>query len=139
MQKAVLVHDGKLLMLRRSESDVRRPLEWDLPGGIREPNEGLIESLKREVREECGLESKDLTPVYTKTELREWIDKQTNQKHIMNVVYIFYIGHTDSEDVNLSEEHIEFQWEELEMALPQFKYNLHKELLGYIAEKQLLK
>ena len=55
-QKAILIRDdGKILALRRSKTCPRRPLTWDLPGGIVEYGEDLRVSIEREVHEETGL------------------------------------------------------------------------------------
>ncbi len=51
---AVVTRNGRALLVRRA----RPPFEgyWDLPGGFIEPDEDPIAAVKREVREETGLE-----------------------------------------------------------------------------------
>ena len=58
LQKAVVFHpDGaRFLALKRSASDPKRPLTWDLPGGNVEYGEQHDHALRREMREETGLE-----------------------------------------------------------------------------------
>ena len=51
---AVIVVDGSLLLMRRKNSPARG--EWWLPGGRIHRGESLEETLRREVREETGLE-----------------------------------------------------------------------------------
>jgi 8-oxo-dGTP diphosphatase len=48
--KGVLVHEGRVLLLLNGRG------EWDLPGGRPDPGEDHRAALKREVREEAGLE-----------------------------------------------------------------------------------
>jgi 8-oxo-dGTP diphosphatase len=50
--KAIIVKDGKVLMTRdRGDTDY-----WDLPGGRLHLSEGIVEALKREIKEELGVE-----------------------------------------------------------------------------------
>lgn len=51
---AICVRDGQLLLIRRRHAPARG--RWSLPGGRVEIGELLADALKREVREETGLE-----------------------------------------------------------------------------------
>jgi 8-oxo-dGTP diphosphatase len=55
--KAIIVHDGAVLVLQQSsESAVDGAGRYHPPGGIVEPGEHLREALLREVKEEAGLD-----------------------------------------------------------------------------------
>jgi 8-oxo-dGTP diphosphatase len=57
--------DGKYLMLHRSPTKRIMPDVWMAPGGHREFNEGLFECAHREVKEETGLDIKNLRIIAT--------------------------------------------------------------------------
>lgn len=50
----VVIHDGAVLLIKRAFPP--RQGEWSLPGGQLELGESLAEGVRREVREETGLE-----------------------------------------------------------------------------------
>lgn len=58
--------EGRILLLRRTDGDNL----WSFPGGMIEPGEGAADAVKREVREEIGLEVEPmmLIGVYTSPE-----------------------------------------------------------------------
>lgn len=53
-----IVRDGDLLLAKRANQPKQG--EWDLPGGFIEPGEVVTEGLRREIREETGLELENL-------------------------------------------------------------------------------
>ena len=57
--------DDKYLMLHRSPTKRIMPDVWMAPGGHREFNEGLFECARREIKEETGLEIKNLRVIAT--------------------------------------------------------------------------
>jgi len=52
---AIIEKDGKVLCARRSEH-IKHPLKWEFPGGKKEENESFEACLKREIKEELGIE-----------------------------------------------------------------------------------
>ena len=56
----------KLLVYRRDTKTTNLPLMIDLPGGGREGNESPFETLRREIKEEFGIEIKKENIVYSK-------------------------------------------------------------------------
>lgn len=52
---AVILNRGRILITRRPEKGLLGGL-WEFPGGKQEPGESLPECLKREIREELGIE-----------------------------------------------------------------------------------
>ena len=92
--------DGKILALRRSATDPRRPLTWDLPGGSIEEGEVMQDALNREIFEEIGLVATDIAI----------LDAMSDNYKSGTHVQIAYTGKVDTEDVKLSWEHDEYRW-----------------------------
>lgn len=55
-QKAFIVRDHNLLLVRKSAEDPNQPGLWEVPGGRMDFGEEIDAHLRREVREEVGLE-----------------------------------------------------------------------------------
>lgn len=51
---AVLVHNGKILLIKRGTEPGRG--KWSIPGGVVELGEKVVDTVVREVKEECNLE-----------------------------------------------------------------------------------
>lgn len=100
--KAVLFDgNGKILALRRSGTAPSRPLHWDLPGGDLDFGEDVRDGIAREVREETGLEVRDI-------QLLEVISGLNDKAEFW--VTICYTARPMTTEVVLSYEHDDFQW-----------------------------
>lgn len=129
--KTILVNgEGKLLLLRRSSSDTRRPLQWDLPGGHTDGDEYPAEAAARETAEEAGisLTPRELRLVYAMTEKVE---------DDLSVTWLFHIAHTDSAKAVISQEHEEYDWQTLPDALQSLEYERQKRVLAYLYDTGL--
>jgi mutator protein MutT len=51
---ALIIHENKVLLARRAKHPFKR--EWSVPGGAVEVGETVEEAVRREVREETGIE-----------------------------------------------------------------------------------
>lgn len=56
---AVIFRGDKFLLLKRSSKEIAFPGKWAFPGGKVEKGESLSVALKREIKEETGLDFKD--------------------------------------------------------------------------------
>ena len=122
---ALITEAGKILLLRRSETDRRRPLEWDLPGGAGDEGEGYAEAACRETLEEAGivLHPAAIHLAYT---MADMTDKG-------NVCWLYFTAVTPSElPVILSDEHTEYRWVPLSEASEYITYDRQRVALKYI-------
>jgi len=98
--KSVIVKDGKVLLIRRSNYDTHMAGKWDLPGGRLEPGERIFDGHKREVMEETKLIIEILEPV------RCWSAERLGEKH----AGVTLLSKHMEGSVILSNEHTEFKW-----------------------------
>ncbi|HET7320700.1 MAG TPA: NUDIX hydrolase [Candidatus Saccharimonadales bacterium] len=127
----VVSSEGKVLLLRRSETDVRRPLQWDIPGGHTDENEFSEEAAVRETKEETGIDlhARNLQLVYAISDVVQ---------HDLNVTWLFFVGHVDNPDVTISNEHQEHAWYLLDEAINVIDYDRQKKAFEYIRDNRLL-
>lgn len=89
-----------VLLLKRSSYEKQwQPNKWALVGGGVEKNEEPIDAVKREIKEEIGLE------------IENFIEKFVLQRNEDSVEHMFitkYIG--DNNDIKLNDEHEEYKW-----------------------------
>lgn len=104
--KAVIKNkDGKFLIVREDE-------RWQAVGGRLEKGEKLEDGLRREVNEETGITDLAVGKVI---HVDEWFAKPEGQ--LKHIVALFFLCHTETSEITLSEEHQEYAWitaEELE-------------------------
>jgi 8-oxo-dGTP diphosphatase len=101
VKAAILNEEGKLLMLQRNTSDGSE--SWDLPGGLVDPGEKNKKALKREVKEELGIDG-----INIEKKLNTWQFLRSKDNQIVAVQnYLVEIPHSDFE---LSNEHLSYKW-----------------------------
>jgi 8-oxo-dGTP pyrophosphatase MutT (NUDIX family) len=99
--KALILSDGKYLLLLRSAEEDIRPSDWDIPGGGIEPGETEQEAMVREVKEESGIDLSSCQAI----PIKRW--EGLNDKGI-KISGIDFLCTLDSRpDVILSFEHVE--------------------------------
>jgi 8-oxo-dGTP diphosphatase len=129
--KVVLVNEhGEVLLLRRSQTDTRRPGQWDFPGGNIDAGEDIRAAVIRETAEEAGISLKQPVVVYGFSEPRlpwgfpTWI--------------IFAEKVSGQPAVQLSDEHDTHTWMPLAEAIDSLEYPLQLQVLRYLSDNKVL-
>lgn len=104
--KAVIVKDDKVLILREAATygDGTQRGRYHMPGGRIESGENFEDALRREVREETGLEVDVEYPIY----VGEWRPVIRGVPH--QIVATFLVCKPKAGKVTLSTEHDDYQW-----------------------------
>jgi len=93
---------GELLIVKRRSNDVHKPGIWDIPGGrLNHISENPFDGLKRETKEETGLDIEVVQPLHI-----QHFTRDDGQK----ITMLIFVCKPVSEKVVLSEEHTEFEW-----------------------------
>jgi 8-oxo-dGTP diphosphatase len=101
-QKIIVINnEGKILALRRSATDPAKPLSWDLPGGLVDAGENIVEGILREVSEEAGIKVE-------RPKLLDVFDYTSEQGTYL--ICIGYVARAITSDVILSYEHDQYEW-----------------------------
>ena len=117
----IIIKDGKYLITRRSLNKKSFPGKWTVPGGTLELKDyiklvkdtlvhwyGLFEKvLRREVKEEVGLEIKNICYLTSMTFIR--------LENILGLIVSLYADYSDGK-IKLNEESTDFKWVGLEEA-----------------------
>jgi molecular chaperone GrpE len=109
--KAVVVKNEREVLLMRRSKDYVNPQKYDLPGGHLEKGETVREALKREIKEETGLEVEP-------GEVLKVTEFPKENKHFKEEKRgLRFIAYYKSGEVELSEEHEDFEWVSFDEAL----------------------
>jgi 8-oxo-dGTP diphosphatase len=128
---AMIEHDssGKILLLKRAETADYLPGIWEDMGGRIKQFEEPEEALRREVREETGLEIEVLKPLAV---FHDYRGERTAENEL---VIITYWCKAKSDQVALSEEHTDYQWVSPEEALELAEHvGVRKDIQAWIDE-----
>jgi mutator protein MutT len=106
--KSFVVNDKQeLLLIKRHNEDIEKPGAWEIPGGRLDPGESPFEGLKRETKEETGIDIDILNPLRVDYFTRK--DGQT-------IVMIIFLCKYKSGKVKLSKEHTDSCWVKMDDA-----------------------
>lgn len=119
--KAVVMKDDKFLIIKRNSSEDVYSGEWDIPGGKVMFGEDPLGALKREVKEECGLEIEPIKPIDVWTFFKN--NKQTQ------VIGITFLSKLISGNIKLGDEHTNYKWIEFSEI---DSYKIHKGIKNII-------
>lgn len=131
--KAFIRHNQKFLILKRSETDTKLPLKWDLAGGKIDEGESIDEGFLREVKEESGLELSRYKLLYSVTSAKDVLDTQAK-----NFVFLIFFAESTSDEVMLSFEHSEYRWvDKEELFEPMRDHPVHEAAFKHIFDNNL--
>ncbi|MFC1654079.1 nucleoside triphosphatase NudI [Patescibacteria group bacterium] len=114
--------EGKILICRQPEGRGVFPGQWAVPGGGIDEGETMTEALKREIKEEVGLEIGDIKPLFFSDDVREKF-KDGEKTSDVYMIYLRFTCRTESTEVRLNKEHDDYVWVTREEIR---KYNLNK-------------
>ncbi|WP_308590504.1 NUDIX hydrolase [uncultured Megasphaera sp.] len=97
--KAMIFHQGKLLILQKNDAEELH--HWEFPGGGLRFTEDFEAGLRREVREETGLSIQLEAPAGI------WSYQKKDGQFLNGVIFTAL---ADTEDVTLSDEHLAYCW-----------------------------
>lgn len=114
--KAIIFNknSGKYLILLKSDSEDINPNTFDFPGGRIKFGEKLEEAVKRESMEETGL---NVVPMQV---FNAWTFVKEDKDFQLTGIDFFCL--TEKEEVNLSEEHSDFEWKTANEIIGDEKY-----------------
>lgn len=126
--KSYIVKDGKLLIVKRKPSNVHYAGKWDIPGGRIKLGENPIDGVRRETREETGLEVEILMPIDVQQFTRD-----DGQK----ITMIIFLCRPVTRDIKISDEHEDYKWVDVKDAQlhPIWLAGTTQSLLKYGLEK----
>ena len=122
--------EGKVLLLVRSNTDSHKPGRLDLPGGGVDLNEDFADAASREVYEESGIQ---IPPSQYSL-----MHAGTNQDHEgESVNRLFFIAHSRTSDVRLSNEHSSYEWLTLDEAIKRFDHPFYGPAMRFVRDNKL--
>jgi nucleoside triphosphatase len=100
---------GDLLFCRMSPDRGVFPGQWGFPGGGIEPGETMESALRRELREELGIEVEDIRPAFFKDCLHRKIFADETVQPVYMIFLLFHCAALQDE-LRLNDEFVEYRW-----------------------------
>lgn len=102
--------EGQYLLCKSHPEFGVFPNQWAFPGGGMEENETLEEAVRREVREEVGLELESFEPLAFEDDLRVKKLRDGSSIEVYMVYLVFVTKAKNPENIRLNEEFVEYRW-----------------------------
>jgi len=119
--KAVVLKDGKVLVLKRASGNIRSAEKYDFPGGTVEQGESVINALDREIKEETNLIVEVGPVIFVSDSEKEYaLDEERKNKIKTFTIGIGFLAFYKNGEVKLSDEHQSFEWLNIEDAIKKF-------------------
>ena len=122
--KVVITNGSQVLLLKRSGTDLNRPYEWDLPGGVVKVNEDPTDAVMREAKEETGIIFSNPRIIKVHHEYKE-----RYEEYVLTLIY-----HTTFPDkeVKLNPEHDAYEWVDIKNAINYKMPNKYHEAIALL-------
>ncbi len=85
------------------------PGQWGLPGGGIEPGERMEDALRREMREECGVEIGEIEPLFFTDGQHPKRYPDGNQQEVY-MIFLVFACRAEGDAIRLGEEFSEYAW-----------------------------
>jgi nucleoside triphosphatase len=101
--------EGKLLLCKKPPDRGVFPGQWGLPGGGIEPGERMEEALRREIREELGIEVEDIKRLHFKDGIEKKLYPDSQDQRVY-MIYLLFACRAVDDAIELNEEFAEYAW-----------------------------
>jgi 8-oxo-dGTP diphosphatase len=121
-----IIKDNKLLILKRKNDPYKG--RWDLPGGYMSADEYPEQAIKREMKEELGVDVKvNFIKYFPGSSV--WKEK------VFSVLGFFYLGDIGNQEIKLNGENSEYEWIPINDLLPEnIVYDTNQKFVEWIKE-----
>lgn len=102
-------HKSELLLCKMNPDRGVFPSQWGFPGGGIEPGERMVEALRRELREELGIEVEQIKPAFFKDGFHEKL-LPNGQKQNVYMIFLIFNCATHSTTIQLNHEFSDYRW-----------------------------
>ena len=123
---SIIIRENKLLLVKRNQEPFKG--RWDLCGGYMQEGETPEEAVRREIKEELGVEVTEATHINDFPGLAQW--KESLNPIISHVFLVDFKG-----EIELDEENSDFAWYPLKDVNPQdVSFDSNQRIVAWVKE-----